>query len=254
MKLLKKETIELKSRKELKWAHLSGLIISFLSFFLDWYAIQVFNSDLTTVASWNYNPFTGWSTIFSENNTFNTFIRPPDLSIPTSINIVFFAMLFLSAYGLITKDVEQIKKLEMLRPWIVANYCVLITIGYYIVGFPMMYLFPNYLYFPFVLMNDKTLKLNFYYCLGPGYFLQLISFALAFPNTIFLHQIAAKFESKELIISKLQQDQVKMAQESVDLDKLIAEEETKLNWISERAYKQFEQTVNKKREKKIGRI
>jgi len=209
---------------------LVGLGLLIVSLFLDWYYFQVFDENQELIASWSYNPFTEWSTSFSEDAAFNRLVEPSNLNIPLVINIAVLCCVVLTIYGLIYKDLEKNKTLDKLYPYAYINFTLLILNAFYIFIFPIFYLYPNRLYFPFLVYNDLELNYNFYYLIGPGYFLQLISFIIIFPYAFFYYQTIVKFETKEHSTSKVINRIIEKAQEPLDFDKLIAEESLKLKF------------------------
>jgi len=211
-----------------KMIFLTGLIILFLSLFLDWFYLEIFNNELKTVAYWSYNPFTEWTTPYSTEYTLNMLLRPAMLSIPLVINIIFIISILISGYGIISNDLENKKVIEKSYKFAYIFLFLLLLNAYYIFAFPLIYLIPNDLYFPFMVFRDMQLELDFYYSIGPGYLLQFIAFIMIFPYTLFYYQTITKFETKKYsqvnIINKL----IENLQDTLDLDKFIAEEELNL--------------------------
>jgi uncharacterized membrane protein required for colicin V production len=141
--------------------------------------------------------------------------------------------LLISGYGIIAKDVEQTESLDKLRTQALINLCLILLTAYNIVAFPIFYLFPNGLYYPFLQLYDHLLGATFSYCLGPGYLFQLASFVTMFPGAIFYYQVTKKFELESQTPVKTTEKLVKAIQEPIDFDKLIAEEELKLETLND---------------------
>ncbi len=213
-------------KKSFKVLFLIGLILSFVSLFLDWYYFQVYsNGEL--IAAWNYNVFSDWTTIFSYSSTLNNEFKPDELMLPFIINYIYIGILLISTYGIFFKDVENEKDLIKLYPFSYIQIFLLILNCYYLFVFPVLYLIPNELYFPFLFIENASDGLLYYYCIGLGYCLQIIVFITIFPYTVFYHQTLIKFEIKENSPTKIINRFIKTQQADLDFDKLIAEEELK---------------------------
>ena len=167
-------------KKKFKFIFILGLVFLFASLFLDWYVVQVYNSHHILIAHWAYNPLTGWSTIFSNNSTFNNIVKPDELEIPLILTGLFIIILVLSAYSALFKDLESQQELEKLSSFAYVNLFLIALNLYFIFAFPVFYLIPKKLYFPFLLIKDKELGVTYYYSIGPGYFLQIIGFIMIF--------------------------------------------------------------------------
>jgi hypothetical protein len=206
--------------------YLIGLFLAFVSIFLDWFYFQVY-SDKILISSWSYNLFFEWSTIFSKASVLNAAFKPEELAIPFIINLIFFAIILISAYGIVFKDLENEKELTKLYPYSYIQFFLLILNCYYLFVFPVMYLIPNELYFPFLLIESTSDGFIYYYSIGLGYFLQIAVFILIFPYTLLFYQTIVKFEMEEHTPIKIIDRYIRYNQEYVDFDKLIAEEELK---------------------------
>jgi hypothetical protein len=179
------------------------------------------------IASWSYNIFSEWTTVFSQNSTLNAEFRPDELVIPFIINVIYIGIILIAAYGIFFKDPENEKDLTKLYPFSYIQFFLLILNCYYLIIFPILYLIPNELYFPFLLVENITNGLFYYYCLGLGYCFQIIVFIMLFPYTIFYYQIIIKFELRENTPTKIIDRYIRNQQAPIDFDKLIAEEELK---------------------------
>jgi len=214
----------LEIKKKLKFAFLTGLILIFSSLFLDWYIFQVFNADGTLLDNWAYNIFSEWSTTGNVNNEQ---LKPSNLFVPVILNFLIIIVTLICAFGVIFRNIESEQELNKLYPFAYANIFLLLLAGFYIFIFPIGYLFTNDLFFPFLMLGDVELNVTYFYCIGPGYVLQILAFVFAFPHTIFYYQTILRFEIKRGSPSIVIEKYIEHVQERLDLDKFIAEEELK---------------------------
>ncbi len=225
--------ITAKTRQYFRIMYVLGLLFAFVSFFLEWYIYQVYDSHNSLKSYWSYNPVTGWTTLFSENSTFNYTLKPKTFQIPIALTILYIIILVVSAYTVIFRDVEQYDPLEKLTFHAYANMFLLILMLFYIFAFPVFYLLPNDLYFPFLLVKDKDTELIYHYSIGPGYFAQLLSFIFVFPYAIFYYYTVTGFRSQEYSAKKKVSQYINDVQEPIDMDTLIAREQLKLKFNDE---------------------
>ena len=207
--------------------YIIGLILLFLSMFLDWYYVQVFNNQGKLTASWAYNPFFEWYTI---TNNDKKFIKPPDLLMPVIIHIIFLFTVGISGYIVLFNDVETKDDLEKLYPYAYVNFFLIVLNLYYIFAFPLFYLIPNDLYFPFMKIRNKDIDATYIYYIGPGYILQVISFLFIFPYAIFYYKTIEKFKTRKHSYQRVIKSYIEQSQEPLDLDKLITQEELKIKF------------------------
>lgn len=206
---------------------LGCLIILFLSIFFNWYSFQVHSIDNEILVSWNYHIFAEWTTPISSDSSLNDALRPDSLRIPLAINILYLIMIILSGYVVLFKDFEQADSLS------IHNYnryilgFLLFLNFFYIIFFPIMYLFPQELYFPFLQIIDYDAKIKYTYAIGPGYLMQLIVFPLICPYIIFYYRTITNFEHERKSVKKNLDIVIERVQEPLDIDKLIAQEELK---------------------------
>ena len=229
---------------------LIGLITLFLSLFLDWFYLEIFNNELKTVAYWSYNPFSEWTTPFSEDYLLNMLLKPNSLSIPLIINFIFIISIVISGYGIICKDLENKNNIEKSYLFSYIYLFLLLLNAYYLFAFPLLYLIPNDLYFPFMIFRDMQLELDFYYCVGLGYLFQIIAFIMIFPYTLFYYQTVTTFETKKYSQVNLVNNYIEKLQDTLDIDKFIAEEELKLkitDYNSEEINSILNKQINKRR-------
>jgi len=208
-------------------AFLVGLIFLFFSLFLEWYCFQMFNLDNELIVSWNYNLFLGWTTPFPGNFTLNGAMKPESTAIPFIINILFISSIILSSYVVLFKDVNHAIKVKDYSKYAYINGFALLMVYFYIIIAPVIYLIPYELYFPLLNIRNYDAGFVFLYTIGPGYILQLISFPLIFPYSIFYYRTVTIFRQEEHTPEKIVNNVINSAQEPLDLDKFIAEEELK---------------------------
>jgi len=218
------------TRKHFRTLFALGLLLSFVSLFLEWYIYQVYDSHHSLKSYWSYNPITGWSTVFSESSTVNNTLKPHTFNIPITLTILYIIMLAVSAYTVIFRDVEQHEKLEKLTINSYANIFLLMLMLYYIFAFPVFYLIPNDLYFPFLHVKDKEANMIYQYSIGPGYYVQIFGFICVFPYALFYYYTVNGFRSQEHSAKNAVKQYVKDVQDPVDMDKLIANEQLKLKF------------------------
>jgi len=202
-----------------------GLVLGFASVFLDWYYLQGISESGDTVVYWIYNVLFDWSTPFSNGALFNEFYQPKNATMPIAIVIVFIITLFLSAYSVLFHDVEREDNLLKVKRFNFVNLALVTLIGFFVLIFPLFFLLPNDLYYPFLLYHDYELGVTFYFSIGPGYFFQFISFGFTFPYALFNHSVINTFEREQSSVENTINRYIGSVREELDLDKLIAREE-----------------------------
>jgi len=210
-----------------------GLVLGFASVFLDWYYLQGISESGETVVYWIYSALFDWSTPFSKGALFNEFYQPKNATMPVAIVIIFIITLFLSAYSALFHDVERKNNLLKLRRFNFVNLSLVTLIGFFVLIFPLFFLLPNGLYYPFLLYYDYELEVTFYFSIGPGYFFQFISFGFTFPYALFNHSIINTFEREQSSVENTINRYIVSVREELDLDKLIAREEYELESTSD---------------------
>jgi hypothetical protein len=203
---------------------LAGVMLLFLSLFLDWYTFQVYDINHEIITSWSYNIFFEWSTDFPRGITTNENNRPPDLNIPLFINLLFAVMIILTVYVVLFKTISPSRKTS-LKGYSYPLLFLLALNGFYIVVFPIMYLFPNELYFPVLIIQDSEFNIITDYTISFGYGLQLCGFILIVPYILYYYYAAVEFERLEQKPEVRIKKYIESIQEPLDLDKFIAEEE-----------------------------
>ncbi|MBA7605453.1 hypothetical protein ES703_12585 [subsurface metagenome] len=205
-----------------------GLLFGFASLFLDWYYFQGVNDSGEIVIYWVYSALFDWSSPFSQGAVINDFYEPKNASLPVAIVTAFLVVIFLSAYSVLFLDAERKDNLPKLKKIGFVNLSLVILIGFFILIYPLFFLLPNGLYYPFLVYYNNELEITLCYSLGPGYFLQLISFACTFPYAMFNHSVINTFEKEQSSVENKINQYISSIREDLDLDKLIAREEFKL--------------------------
>ena len=208
-----------------KIVFLAGITLLFVSLFVDWYMFQVFESDIL-VASWEYNILFEWATKFPPGITVNESYRPGNLNIPLVIHFLFVGVIIFTICTVFFKDLERSENLIVLKSYSLGFLILLGLILFYIVIFPVAYLFPNELYFPSLLDNNIDLAMRFSYSISYGYVLQLVGFLLVFPYSLHYYLTITSFEKQDSTHEKRIDSYIENVQESIDLDRYIAEEES----------------------------
>jgi hypothetical protein len=224
-------TINLKSGYKIVF--IVGLLLGFASLFLDWYYFQGVSDSGELVIYWVYSALFDWSTTISQGAVINDLFEPKNASLPVGIVIAFLIVIFLSAYSLLFVDEERKDNLPRLKKFGFVNLSLVTLIGFFVLIYPLFFLLPNGLYYPFLMYHDYDLGVIFYYSIGPGYFLQLISFACTFPYAMFNHSVINTFEKEESSAENTINRQIESVREDLDLDKLISQEEFKLESANE---------------------
>ncbi|MFX0104432.1 MAG: hypothetical protein ACFE75_02945 [Candidatus Hodarchaeota archaeon] len=206
---------------------LLGLLFLFFSVFLEWYCFQIFDLNNNLIVSWNYRIFLGWVSPFSGTFTLNEVMKPESSGIPLIINFIFLCLIIVSAYVALFKDINQAVKVKYYSKYAYINGFVLLITAFYVIIAPLIYLAPYELYFPLLNIRNYNAGFIFLYAIGPGYVLQFISFPLMFPYSIFYYRTITIFQQEEHSPEKILDNIINHAQELLDLDKLIAEEELK---------------------------
>ncbi|MFW9873336.1 MAG: hypothetical protein ACFFG0_09555 [Candidatus Thorarchaeota archaeon] len=202
-----------------------GLILLFISLFLEWYSFQVVDNNNELIASWSYSLFFEWTTELPQGIAVNEDYRPLNLGVPLYLTILFMGMMILSGAIVVIRDLDTLKDSSNMR-YITYIFGFLLTLTFfYIVLFPVIYLFSNELYFPVVTIIDTELNTTTFYSIGLGYIIHLIGFVFIFPYSLYSILRSVTLEKTrhlpEIHIEKIIRD----IQEPLDLDECIAEEE-----------------------------
>jgi len=207
-----------------------GLALSIISLFLDWYVFQAFNIEGEQIVYWSYSPLFDWySPVFAFGSVFNELYKPKNSSIPFAMTILFIITVTLSIFGVLFKDIEKDHPFQKLQFYAYIHIFTVLFTAFYIFIYPIWYLFPNNLYFPFVEQNDPFLEVQFLYTVHIGYLIQIIGFILLFPYTIFYYHTLNSFEKELHTPENVINRYLEKIQEPLDFDKYIREEELKLD-------------------------
>ncbi len=200
--------------------YLIGVAFAFISIFMDWYIFQGIDSSNTVLVDWSYSLLSDWYSPVRLDTELNDWYKPINASIPFPLSAFFIIMLIIASFGAVFYSSEEFSKMKHTKGFAIINLGVLLLFVFFIVVFPIMYLFPNNLLFPLLIFYDYELNLAFYFIMGLGYYLQVIAFACCFPYTSLYYKLAHTFE----IEPKLDIANIFPINE-LDLDKLIAQME-----------------------------
>ncbi|MFX1320781.1 MAG: hypothetical protein ACFFAQ_03965 [Promethearchaeota archaeon] len=243
--------IKLKVKQIFKALFLVGIVLLFISLFLNWYSYQVFDIYNNLIASWDYNLFKGWNTPLSDAFTLNKVFRPDNLNLSPIIHIVLICICFLCVYIALVKDVDQGNSPQRLKNYSFLNFFLLLLVGFYILVFPVAYLLSNNLYFPYLKYEDVQANITYVYSLNIGYYFQLFSLILIFPYILFYYQTISTFEQEEHSMEKVISRYIQEIQEPLDLDKFIAEEELKQKVGKKKPQDEVELTYSQFQKKRV---
>ena len=242
------------THQQFKLAYQLGIVLLFISLFLEWYTFQVYDSRNQLIAYWSFNPLTGWTTIFSESSTMNTLLKPEAVSMSAIMPALFVIILIISAYCVFFKELERVSRIETLTPYAYIQTLLLVLVCFFLFIFPVYYLISNDLYFPFLRVNDKDSKLTYQYSIGPGYYILMIGFLLIFPYSYFYYRTVITFKSSGTSATNEMSGYLQKIQDNIDLDTLIANEQLKLKTLNE-GYVELDSTrIYSKKYKKQRRI
>jgi hypothetical protein len=192
---------------------------------LEWYSFQIYDFENELLVSWSYHFFNGWVTPFSGISPLNEAMRPENVSIPFIVNILLIISLVMSGYIVTLKNVDQATNIKSYIKYGYVNGFLLLLIAYYLIICPVMYLIPNELYYPLLNIRNYDSGLIKWYAIGPSYILQLISFPLIFPYSVFYFKTVSKFINQQRAPEKVFHSLIEDSQEILDFDQYIAEEE-----------------------------
>ncbi|MHA2390620.1 MAG: hypothetical protein ACXAEX_01520 [Promethearchaeota archaeon] len=202
---------------------LGGIVLLFISLFLDWYSFQVYDVNNELIATWSYNILFEWSTEFLAGIGINEEYRPANLNVHSFVNIVFIILLVASIYIILFKEVDS-KNTDSLTGYPYILIFMVILVIFYIGILPVVYLFPNQLYFPVLSYFDIELEITFSYSISFGYILQLCGFILVFPYSLYYFLTITELERSKQVPHVKIEKYIEIIQEPLDIDRLIAEE------------------------------
>jgi hypothetical protein len=218
-----------------------GCGICFFSLFLDFYSLRVYNVAGTLISSWDYSLLTGWT---GSNATY----RPPKLGLSIEFLVVYLGVVIVSVIATLLKNIEKTSDLRSFMPYAYLNIFLLLMIGFMIVVFPIFFLLPEELYFPFMIVFDESFNLTFHYAVGVPYYLQMGGFVMVFPYVIFhYHTIRTYILQKDDNTEKIQK-LIQEENEYIDFDRYITEEKLKERHRRKENDKEFQFKINVLRE------
>jgi hypothetical protein len=221
------------THQQFKFAYQVGIVLLFISLFLEWYVFQVYDSRNRLIAYWSFNPLTGWTTIFSKSSPMNTLLKPETVSMSVIMTALFVIILMLSAYCVFFKEVERVPRIETLTIYAYIQIFLLVLICFFLFIFPVYYLILHDLYFPFLRVKDKDASLTYQYSIAPGYYVLMIAFLLIFPYSYFYYHTVMTFKSSGPSATKEMSGYLQKIQERIDFDTLIANEQLRLKTLNE---------------------
>ncbi|MHA1285317.1 MAG: hypothetical protein ACTSQP_22680 [Promethearchaeota archaeon] len=221
---LKSKNEEFQVNKVVKIIYIIGLFCEIISLFLDWYSIEIRNNSSQLVLKVNYSMFFNW--IKSNESISNNFITLPNIeAFSQLIILIFLIILFLSFLLFLILNIGKKNRTLKLQNYslgliIIPTFTIIILIY-----FPIFYLIPHELYFPFIVKQDLELNLIMFYSIGPGYILQAFSFIFMFPYSMLIIRIVEIFSGGGKVIDEKIEKFLNENQNRLDIDALIAEEE-----------------------------
>jgi len=212
-----------KSVDLLKLFFIIGLLITFVSLFLEWFFVEVRNESGQKLLESTHSILNGWFTIkFLESSLLDQFI-PQNNMISTMMSFIQVFLIISSIIIALFRNPETATNLETTKS---NSYFFLTTtfmIIFMIITFPFTILFPNEIFFPGMILENADLSITIYQGIGLGYIFQCLGFILTFPYSFFCYKVATIFEQHSQIPNK--NIQLQRVKESVNLDQLIAEED-----------------------------
>lgn len=189
---------------------------------MDWYYYQAREAGLL-IAEWSLSCLSGWKTNFIEGIGTNEALKPSNAPGSPIISIIFIGVIIACAGGIIIKNIETTTSIEKITPSIYLNVFLLMINAYFIAILPGMFFLTDEVYFPFLISEDSATSIAQFYCIGPAYLLQLVSFVAIFPNV--MHSVLAmnRFRSEKSDPDAIMEKHLEESREEIALDKFIAE-------------------------------
>ncbi len=201
-----------------------GLILFLASLFLEWYSFYIYGNSHELIVSGHFTMVFGWSIKTTQPNTLANLYKQYEIPESFFIAIISIVIIIIAMYEVLFRDIDTDKKRENITTsaWIIICVWALLILYFFI--FPFLFFIPKDLSFPFAYYEDVQTH-SFHFCaIGPGYITQIIAFILTTPYVAFHYQTIRRFEKEEKTVEMT----ILNAQEPLDLDKLLAEEEVKL--------------------------
>jgi hypothetical protein len=206
----------------MKILFISGLVMAFISLFLDWYYFKAYKSG-ALITDWSFNILLGWKTSFIVDINSNDTLGPVDSMEVFMMGMMFIIIIAICGFGVIMKDVEITNSIEKSKPYIYLNIFLIMLNGYFIAIMPCMFLFLNDLYFPFVIIEELKTEITRSYCIGPAYLMQLASFIAMFPHVLLSVLTMSRFIAEQGAPEVIMMKRLEESREEIPLDKFIAE-------------------------------
>ena len=220
----------MKIRNLYRGLFLAGGLMLFFSFFLDFYYFEIYIGE-ELISSWIYQPLIGCYSDMSGMS--NSMYHPGEAStIPLLLTLIYMGTIVLSLFGVLFRDIEK-KSFSKGKNYFYVVIYLLILNGFYVFGYPVVYLLPRGYCFPFfeihTLTNGEIALIKLYY-IGPGYVLQLIGFLLIFPWVLFQYYIIMHFTAQDKSSEAIRKQLLEKRIRTIDFDKLIATENTRIEF------------------------
>ncbi|MFX1572785.1 MAG: hypothetical protein ACFFB0_08550 [Promethearchaeota archaeon] len=198
-----------------------GLILFLASLFLDWYSFYIYGAFHEVIVTGHFSMVFGWSIHTTQPNILTDQYEIPEAFFIAIISIIIIILAF---YDVLFRDIDTDKNHDRIifSSWI--TICIWSLIFINLFAFPLLFFIPRDLNFPFAYYEDLQTHSLHFCAIGPGYIAQIIAFVLITPYASFHYQTIRRFDKKEKTVEQT----ILNAQEPLDLDKLLAEEEVKL--------------------------
>ncbi|MFX1500392.1 MAG: hypothetical protein ACFFDH_05440 [Promethearchaeota archaeon] len=204
-----------------------GLILLITSLFFEWYNFRIVDENQTIIASWKFNIFFEWYSSIPNSVETNELYKPSALSFPWLVNIILIVVIIMSGYISISDNFENNKVTEKTRHHS-EIYIVLLSLNFfYYWCFPVVFLFPNELLFPYLKYEDFSTGYTYFYAIGPGYICNIVAFILIFPYAFFFIYTTSQYKKESTLTSQENIHRSKDFNPPLNLDQLIILEQEK---------------------------
>jgi hypothetical protein len=195
-----------------------GGMLAFISCFIEWYHVKIFDEVGQVVLECSYHLFMGWNVV--------DHIYPEALgefyphSRPMALEFLFFylGIIVVSVYVALFKGSAQSKNPQKSKYrayfLLTALLLALVMIFYFSFGI----IFEDEIYIPALLIYDQAYELMIHQSIGMGFIFHLVAFTFMFPLAWYQFRLNAQFELQE---NKIMGSN---AEGFLNLDQLIAEE------------------------------
>ena len=200
-----------------------GLLICFLSLFLDWYVFKIIDLNGEVITEWRYGLISGWQNLSPEGSLISIPFNEQTTGIPILITILLIISLIGSGCVVFFFDIEKREHLTRLQPQAYLNIFTVLIIGFFIFFFPIFYLIPNGLFFPFLFYLEIESLSTSIYLVSFGYIGMILSFSFFFPYAVFYLRTVNLYETGRNV-EKVIEMRIQESQDKIDFDKFISEE------------------------------